>query len=46
VFGLVLGAVLLDEPITLRLAVALVGVSAGIYWVNRSPARRPSGLSA
>jgi drug/metabolite transporter (DMT)-like permease len=38
VFGLVLGAVLLDEPITLRLAVALVGVSAGIYWVNR-PAR-------
>jgi len=39
VFGLLLGAALLDEPITLRLAAALLGVSAGIFWVNR-PARR------
>jgi len=38
VFGLLLGALLLHEPITLRLVVALIGVSIGIYLVNR-PAR-------
>jgi drug/metabolite transporter (DMT)-like permease len=38
VFGLLLGALLLHEPITLRLIVALNGVSIGIYPVNR-PAR-------
>jgi drug/metabolite transporter (DMT)-like permease len=38
VFGLLLGALLLHEPITPRLVVALIGVSAGIYLVNR-PAR-------
>jgi drug/metabolite transporter (DMT)-like permease len=38
VFGLLLGALLLHEPITLRLIVALIGVSIGIYLVNR-PAR-------
>jgi hypothetical protein len=31
-------ALLLDEPITLRLLCALVGVSAASTWVNR-PAR-------
>jgi drug/metabolite transporter (DMT)-like permease len=35
VFGLVLGALLLNEPITLRLVVALVAVAAGIVLVNR-----------
>ena len=34
-FGLVLGAVLLREPITAQLGVALVGVSLGIWLVNR-----------
>jgi drug/metabolite transporter (DMT)-like permease len=41
-FGLVLGAVLLREPITARLGLALVGVSIGIWLVNRpkpAPAR-------
>jgi len=37
-FGLVLGAVLLREPITLRLGLALVGVSIGIWLVNRPKA--------
>ncbi len=37
VFGLLMGAVLLDEPITLRLIVALLTVAAGIYVVNRKP---------
>jgi drug/metabolite transporter (DMT)-like permease len=37
-FGLGLGALLLDEPISVRLGLALVGVSAGIWLVNR-PAR-------
>lgn len=36
-FGLVLGAGLLREPITMRLGMALIGVSAGIYLVNRRP---------
>ena len=35
VFGLVLGAWLLNEPITTRLVVALVAVAAGIVLVNR-----------
>ena len=35
VFGLVLGAWLLAEPITARLVVALVTVAAGIYLVNQ-----------
>ena len=39
VFGLLLGAWLLGEPITLRLWVALATVSAGIILVNR---RRPN----
>jgi len=35
VFGLLLGALLLGEPITLRLAVAVAAVAAGIYLVNK-----------
>jgi drug/metabolite transporter (DMT)-like permease len=35
VFGLVMGSVLLDEPITARLVVALATVAAGIVVVNR-----------
>ena len=35
VFGLLLGALLLDEPITPRLVIALVAVAAGIWLVNR-----------
>ena len=35
VFGLVLGALLLSEPITLRLVVALAAVAVGIVLVNR-----------
>ena len=35
VFGLLLGALLLNEPITQRLLVALAAVAAGIYLVNR-----------
>jgi drug/metabolite transporter (DMT)-like permease len=35
VFGLVLGALLLDEPVTARLLIALVTVAAGIFVVNR-----------
>ena len=38
VFGLALGALLLNEPITLRLVLALLTVAAGIVIVNR-PAR-------
>ena len=37
VFGLVLGALLLSEPITGRLLFALVTVAAGIFLVNRKP---------
>ena len=36
VFGLVLGALLLAEPITARLLIALVTVAAGIFLVNRN----------
>lgn len=35
VFGLLLGALLLGEPITTRLVVALLAVAAGIVLVNR-----------
>ncbi len=35
VFGLLMGAVLLGEPITPRLLIALVAVAAGIVLVNR-----------
>ena len=35
VFGLVLGAVLLAEPVTARLLIALTTVAAGIFLVNR-----------
>ena len=37
VFGLVMGAALLGEPITMRLVVALTAVAAGIVLVNRKP---------
>lgn len=39
ILGLVAGAVLLHEPLTVRLLVALVTVCAGIYVVNRVPRR-------
>jgi drug/metabolite transporter (DMT)-like permease len=35
VFGLVMGALLLGEPITLRLVLALAAVALGIVLVNR-----------
>jgi drug/metabolite transporter (DMT)-like permease len=35
IFGLALGALLLAEPITARLLIALVTVAAGIFLVNR-----------
>jgi len=35
IFGLLAGALLLGEPITTRLLIALVGVAGGIYLVNR-----------
>ena len=35
VFGLLMGALLLNEPITARLLIALVAVAAGIVLVNR-----------
>jgi drug/metabolite transporter (DMT)-like permease len=38
VFGLALGALLLREPVTPRLALALVGVTLGIWLVNRPKA--------
>jgi drug/metabolite transporter (DMT)-like permease len=40
VFALVFGVVLLNEPLTLQLVLALVGVAAGIVLVNRRPAAR------
>lgn len=39
VFGLLMGAVLLGEPITVRLLVALAAVAAGIVLVNRPQPR-------
>ena len=35
VFGLLAGVALLDEPVTLRLLLALLAVSCGIGLVNR-----------
>jgi drug/metabolite transporter (DMT)-like permease len=41
IFGLVAGVALLDEPLTIRLAVALITVSLGLWLVSRpQPARR------
>ena len=37
VFALVLGVVLLGEPLTLHLVLALMGVVAGIVLVNQRP---------
>jgi drug/metabolite transporter (DMT)-like permease len=39
VFALVLGVLLLNEPLTLQLMLALCGVAAGIVLVNRRPGR-------
>jgi drug/metabolite transporter (DMT)-like permease len=39
VFALVFGVLLLDEPLTLQLVLALSGVAAGIVLVNRRAAR-------
>ena len=38
VFGLLLGTVLLAEPVTTRLVIAVATVAAGIVLVNRAPA--------
>ena len=38
VFGLLLGALLLSEPVTTRLVIALAAVAAGITLVNRKAA--------
>ncbi|MFL6663323.1 MAG: DMT family transporter [Rhizobacter sp.] len=40
VFGLLLGAALLGEPVTARLVVALLTVACGIVLVNRPPRAR------
>jgi drug/metabolite transporter (DMT)-like permease len=47
VFGLLLGAALLGEPITARLVVAVAAVAAGILLVNRAaaPVRVPASTS-
>ncbi len=37
VFGLLMGVALLDEPLTLRLLLALGGVAIGMVLVNRKP---------
>ena len=39
VFALVLGVLLLNEPLTLQLMLALCGVAVGIVLVNRQPGR-------
>lgn len=39
VFALVLGVLLLKEPLTLQLVLALCGVAVGLVLVNRRPAR-------
>lgn len=43
-FGLAAGWLLLGEPITLALAVAMAFVGAGIYLVNRTPPVHPRPL--
>lgn len=40
VFGLLLGVLLLKEPLTVQLIVALVGVTLGMVLVNRQPRMR------
>ena len=40
VFGLLLGVLVLGEPVTGRLVLALAGVTAGIALVNRQPRMR------
>ena len=42
IFGVLEGALLLHEPVTIRLIVALVLVCAGIYVVNLRSDRKPS----
>ena len=42
IFGVLEGALLLHEPVTIRLIVALVLVCAGIYVVNLRSNRKPS----
>ncbi len=41
-FGVAFGAAILGDPLSTRLIAALVLVAAGIYLVNRDPARRAS----
>ncbi len=41
-FGVLSGGLLLDEPVTSMLLLALLLVAAGIYLVNRPPAASPS----
>jgi drug/metabolite transporter (DMT)-like permease len=49
-FGVAFGAALLDEPLSARLIAALLLTAAGIYLVNRGPARvgprRSQGIDA
>jgi drug/metabolite transporter (DMT)-like permease len=42
VFGLLLGVLVLHEPLTTQLVLALVGVAMGIVLVNRKKALRPA----
>jgi drug/metabolite transporter (DMT)-like permease len=43
VFGLLMGALLLSEPVTARHVAALLAVAAGIVLVNRAqPRMRPT----
>jgi drug/metabolite transporter (DMT)-like permease len=42
VFGLLLGVLVLHEPLTTQLVLALVGVAVGIVLVNRKKALRPA----
>lgn len=41
VFALIFGVVLLNEPLTVQLVLALAGVAVGIVLVSRQPAARP-----
>ncbi len=45
-FALIFGVVLLSEPLTLQLVVALAGVALGIVLVNRRAAPRAAVASA
>lgn len=46
IFGVLAGNLLLDEPLTVRLGLALALVAVGIYLVNRQPRRAPIGERA